>query len=128
MFKIPVLMDQPSQVLDIPTEVILTASKESLGMIYLDWVPQPGSYVDVEGQTYAVLERCHRYQLRSGRYQLQRIAIYVQMAERPSERSLIDGRWVVGDASCGFNARSELVRCAVLPTGPCKSCRFYEAV
>jgi Family of unknown function (DUF6464) len=128
MFKIPVLMDKSSQVLDIPTEVILTASKESLGMIYLDWMPQPGSYVDVEGQTYAVLERCHRYQLRSGRYQLQRIAIYVQVAERPSERSLIDGRWVVGDASCGFNARSELVRCAVQPTGPCKDCRFYEAV
>jgi Family of unknown function (DUF6464) len=97
-------------------------------MIYLDWVPQPGSYVDLAGQTYAVLERCHRYQLRSGRYELHRMAIYVQMAERPSEKSLIDGRWVVGDASCAFNARSELVRCAVLPMGPCRDCRFYEGL
>ncbi|HEY9669030.1 MAG TPA: DUF6464 family protein, partial [Coleofasciculaceae cyanobacterium] len=62
----------------------------------------------------------------SGRYQLHKIALYVQSAQRPTERSLIEGRWVIGDAKCRFNARSELIRCAVNPEGPCESCRFYE--
>jgi hypothetical protein len=120
--------DKPPHMSDLPTEVVLTASKQSLGIIQLDWVPQPGSYLDFDGQTYTVLERRHRYQLRSGRYHLHRMAIYVQMSQRPSEKSLVDGRWVVGDASCALNARSELIRCAVLPMGPCQDCRFYEAL
>ncbi len=110
----------------LPTEVILTHPRRSLGSICFDWIPQPGHYLDLQGQTYAVLERRHRYQLRSGRYRLHQISLYVQSAQRPQERTLIDGRWVLGDASCRFNARSELVRCAVHPEGPCGQCRFYE--
>lgn len=110
----------------LPTQVILTHPRQTLGNVKLDWTPQPGNYLDLQGKTYAVLERRHRYQLKAGRYRLQEIAIYVQSAQRPSEKSLVEGRWVIGDASCRFNAQSELIRCAVNPEGPCDSCRFYE--
>jgi hypothetical protein len=112
----------------LPTEVLLTQPRRSLGSICLDWSPQPGAYLDLEGRTYAVLERRHRYQLKSGRYQLQKVALYVQRAERPAEQSLLEGRWVIGDVTCYFNARSELLRCAVNPEGPCDRCRFYEPI
>jgi hypothetical protein len=110
----------------LPTEVILTHPRQSLGSVKLDWMPQPGNYLDLEGKTYAVLERRHRYQLKSGRYRLHKIALYVQSAKRPDEKSWLDGRWIVGNASCRYNARSEIIRCAVNPEGPCESCRYYE--
>ncbi|HAX77484.1 MAG TPA: hypothetical protein DCY88_17025 [Cyanobacteria bacterium UBA11372] len=112
----------------LPTEVILTHPRQSLGSVQLDWTPEPGNYLNLEGQTYAVLERRHRYQLKSGRYRLHKIALYVQSAPRPTETSFVGGHWVLGDANCRFNARSELIRCAVNPEGPCVSCRFYENV
>lgn len=110
----------------LPTQIFLTHPRQSLGKVQLDWTPQPGNYLDLRGKTYAVLERRHRYHLRAGRYRLQEIAIYVQSAQRPAEKSLVEGRWVIGDANCCFNARSELIRCAVNPEGPCEHCRFYE--
>jgi len=112
----------------LPAELILTQSRQSLGNIRLNWTPQPGNYLDYKGKTYAVLERRHRYLLKSGRYRLHKIALYVQSAPRPTEKSLVDGRWVLGDASCQYNANSELVRCAVNPEGPCQSCRYYEPI
>ncbi|WP_016950258.1 DUF6464 family protein [Anabaena sp. PCC 7108] len=108
------------------TEVILTNPRQSLGRLQLDWTPQPGNYLDLEGKTYAVLERRHKYQLKAGRYRLHNVAIYVQSAKRPDEKTLIGRRWVVGDATCSYNAHSEIIRCAVNPEGPCKSCLFYE--
>jgi hypothetical protein len=113
---------------ELPTEVILSHSKRTIGKINLDWAPQPGSYFDLDGQTYTVLERRHRYRLRSGRYHLHKIAIYVQTSQRPDEKSLIEGRWVIGDAKCRYNARSELMRCAINPNGPCEGCRYFEGV
>ncbi len=110
----------------LPTEVILTHPRQSLGNVQLDWTPQPGNYLDLKDKTYAVLERRHRYQLRAGRYRLQQIALYVQSAQRPTEQSQVEGRWVLGDASCRFNAHSELIRCAVNPPGPCDRCRYFE--
>lgn len=110
----------------LPTEVILSHPQQTIGNVHLDWSPQPGAYLDLEGKTYAVLERRHRYQLKSGKYRLHKIALYVQSAKRPEERSLIAGHWVIGDATCRYNAHSELVRCAVNPSGPCQGCRFYE--
>lgn len=109
----------------LPTEVILTQSRRSLGNVRLDWTPQPGNYLDLEGKTYAVLERRHRYQLQSGRYKLHKVALYVQTATRPDEQSLVDGQWVIGNASCVYNARSQLIRCAPNPSGPCEGCRHY---
>ena len=105
------------------TEVILTQSEEILAKIQLDWTPRPGNYLDVDGRTYTVLERRHRYHLQFGRYKLNKIAVYVQSAIRPEEQSLVDGQWVIGDATCQYNARSTLLRCAVHPTGPCEGCR-----
>ncbi|MEL6383059.1 MAG: DUF6464 family protein [Cyanobacteria bacterium J06626_18] len=116
-------MEQPS----LPTELILTDSQRSLGNLQLDWTPQPGSQVTHEGQTYAVLERRHRYQFKANRYQLQKIALYVQAVDLPEEKSLVGDRWVIGDATCCYNARSELVRCAVHPDGPCQGCRDYKS-
>lgn len=107
----------------MPSEVILTQSRTVLAKIRLDWTPQPGNYIDVDGKTYAVLERRHRYHLQSGRYKLHKIALYVQLATRPEEQSLIDGQWVIGDATCKYNARSTLIRCAIHPNGPCEGCR-----
>lgn len=110
----------------LPTELILTHPRQTIGKVQLDWMPQPGSYLDFEGKTYAVLERRHRYQLRSGRYRLQGMAVYVQSAQRPEEKTLLGDRWVVGDATCEYNAHSELLRCAVNPEGPCENCRSYR--
>jgi Family of unknown function (DUF6464) len=116
-------MEQPP----LPTELILIYPQRTISTLQLDWSPQPGAYLDVAGQTYAVLERHHRYQLKSGRYCLHKVALYVQQVERPSERSYFEGRWVLGDATCRFNAHSELIRCAVNPGGLCGQCRSYEA-
>ena len=110
----------------LPTEVILTQSQQVLAKIQLDWTPQPGNYLDLEGETYTVLERRHRYQLKFGRYKLDKIALYVQSAVRPEEQSLVDGEWVIGDSACKYNARSTLLRCAVHPLGPCEGCRFRD--
>jgi Family of unknown function (DUF6464) len=114
------------EVESILTEVILTQSRSVLTNIHLDWTPQPGNYLDLDGKTYAVLERRHRYHLQSGRYKLCKIALYVQSATRPEEQSLIDGQWVIGDATCKYNARSTLLRCAINPSGPCEGCRYRE--
>jgi hypothetical protein len=110
----------------LPTEVILTHPQRSLGQIHLDWMPQPGNYLALQGQTYAVLERHHHYQYKVGGYTLQKISLYVQSALPPSETSLVDGRIILGDANCRFNAHSELLRCAVNPNGPCLNCRLFE--
>ncbi|MBE9120171.1 hypothetical protein IQ269_04950 [Tychonema sp. LEGE 07199] len=110
----------------LPVELILSHPRQSLGSIRLDWTPQPGNYLDFEEQTYAVLERHHRYQLKSGRYQLQKIALYVQSVEPPTERTFVSGIWIIGDPSCRFNALSEILRCAVKPNGPCDGCGDYQ--
>ncbi|MBW4665824.1 MAG: hypothetical protein KME01_16785 [Chroococcus sp. CMT-3BRIN-NPC107] len=111
---------------NLHTEIILTHPRQCLGNIQLDWTPQPGNYLDVGDRTYAVLERRHRYHLKAGRYKLHKVALFVQLAQRSTENSLLEGRWVMGDASCLFNARSEILRCAVNPQGPCNDCSFYQ--
>lgn len=112
----------------IPTEVLTLNPDRLLAKLYLDWMPQPGNYIDVEGNTYTILERRHRYQFRRGKYNLFRILVYVQPAPANLERSIIDGRWVIGDVKCLYNAHSEILRCAVNPDGPCRECRFWESV
>jgi hypothetical protein len=112
----------------LPAEVILTHPQRILGQLELDWTTQPGSYFDFDGQTYTVLERRHRYQLKDGRYRLHQMAVYVQRADRPSEQTQINGHWVIGDPTCQFNAQSALVRCAVNPTGPCAGCRHFALI
>ncbi|MEM8777934.1 MAG: DUF6464 family protein [Cyanobacteria bacterium P01_G01_bin.49] len=108
------------------TEVILVHPHQSLGKIKLDWIAQPGNYLELAEKTYVVLERRHHYQYKIGGYQLQKVALYVQTTQPPKERTLLKGRWVVGDSHCRFNAKSEIFRCAVKPDGPCKNCQFFE--
>ena len=110
----------------LPTEVILSQSAKSLGDINLDWMPQPGNYLNLANKNYVVLERRHRYHLKFGRYQLHKIALYVQSAPLPTETSWVEGKLVLGDANCRFNAHSELIRCAVNPMGACEGCRYFE--
>lgn len=112
----------------VSTEVILAHSQQSLGRLQLDWIPQPGSPLDVAGQTYMVLERRHSYEFKSGRYRLNKISLVVQSAPVAIDRSQVEGRWVLGDVTCQFNAHSELIRCAVNPDGPCSGCRDYVRV
>jgi len=111
----------------LPTEIFLTHPYQSLGKVHLDWMPQPGHYVDHQGKTYAVLERRHHYQYKMGGYCLTKMSLHVQKAQMPTEKSLLEGRWVIGDLNCRFNARSEILRCAVNPEGPCQGCRSFEA-
>ncbi|RZM79196.1 DUF6464 family protein [Leptolyngbya iicbica] len=109
-----------------PTELILNAPPRSLGQVPLDWQPQPGNQLIHDGQVYTVLERRHRYQFTASRYQLHKIDLYVQLAGNAEEKSWLGDRWVLGDISCEYNARSELVRCAVNPDGPCQNCAHYQ--
>ncbi|PZU99775.1 MAG: hypothetical protein DCE90_00295 [Pseudanabaena sp.] len=115
------------EALTIPTEIRTTHPEICLGKINLDWMPQPGNYIDVEGETYTILERRHRYQLRGGRYNLTSILVYVQRSPEKLERSFVNNRWVIGDANCRYSAVSEILRCAVNPDGPCQGCNFWAA-
>lgn len=112
----------------LPAEVILSNTRSTLGHLNLDWNPQPGTCLEIDGHSYIVLERRHRYQLRSGRYQLHKVALYVQKIDAPTEGNIVDGRWVLGDITCLYNAQSELLRCAVNPKGPCDRCPHYRGV
>ncbi len=112
----------------LPTEIILSKSSQSLGKVYLDWTPEPGNYVELAEKTYVVLERHHHYQYQIEGYCLQKISLHVQESTKLQEKTLIDGRWVIGKASCKYNARSEIIRCAVNPKGLCQGCRYYESL
>lgn len=108
------------------TELILNHPEQSLGLLRLDWMPQPGAQITHAGQVYTVLERRHRYQFIANRYQLHKIDLYVQRAGAPQDKSWLGDRWVVGDVTCQYNARSEIIRCAVNPDGPCNACAYYQ--
>ena len=88
-------------------------------------VPQPGRWFLVSGQSFLVLQRSHRYHFRAGRYQLASVALLVKPQQRPADARRWRQQWVIGDPSCRFNARSPLLRCAVLPDGPCDRCAHY---
>lgn len=105
-------------------EVILSHTQRSLGHLPADTVAQPGSPIVHGGLHYTVLERRHRYQFRANRYELQGIVLYVQPA--PAEKTRLGDRWVIGDVTCRYNARSEILRCALHPAGPCADCPDYQ--
>jgi Family of unknown function (DUF6464) len=45
-----------------------------------------------------------------------------------ADRIYIEGLgYPIGDITCEYNARSNYIRCAVNPEGPCKDCRYYKA-
>jgi hypothetical protein len=89
-------------------------------------VPQPGRWITLGESSFLVLQRRHRYRLRDGRYELATVALQVKAQRQPADARWWQGRWVIGDPSCRFNARSPLLRCAVLPDGPCARCAHYD--
>ncbi|MFN3926570.1 MAG: DUF6464 family protein [Pseudanabaenaceae cyanobacterium] len=93
-----------------------------VGSFYLDWTPMPGNILHVEGNFYRVLERKHRYLLRKGRYQLAKMLLVVEKIETS------DSHGIIGDPTCRFNARSEFLRCAINPSGPCTGCPHYQSI
>lgn len=112
----------------LPTEIILTPARECIGRLNLDRRLQPGNYMDFAGKTYAILERHHFYQYRVGGYRFNKATLHVQESKRPEEITQIGDRQIIGNANCRFNARSEIMRCAVNPEGPCKGCRYFESI
>jgi hypothetical protein len=101
---------------------------EFLEVEALSDVPQPGRWLDAGARSFLVLQRRHRYRLRGGRYELMAVALQVKLQRRPSDARRWGGGWVIGDPRCRFNARSPLLRCAVLPEGPCDRCSHFSAV
>lgn len=89
--------------------------------------PQPGRWLELEGQSFLVLQRSHRYRLRDGRYELAAVALDVTRQRRPADATPWRGGWVIGDPRCRFNALSPLLRCAVRPEGPCTACPAFDA-
>jgi hypothetical protein len=89
-------------------------------------VPQPGRWFIVENQSYLVLQRSHRYKLTDGTYRLASVALQVKAQAQPQDARWWSNQWVIGDPSCHFNARSPLLRCAVLPDGPCERCAHFK--
>ena len=89
--------------------------------------PTPGQWFLHDHVSYLVLQRRHRYKLHSGRYELSSIVLYVKAQKQPADAHFVAHGWVIGDSDCRFNALSPLLRCAVLPDGPCDRCVHREA-
>ncbi len=107
-------------------ELRQAGSDRLLERLELEEVPQPGRWLVVDNRSFLVLQRHHRYQLRGGRYELSSVALQVKPQCQPADARWWQGRWVIGDPSCRFNARSPLLRCAVLPEGPCERCDHHS--
>jgi hypothetical protein len=90
-------------------------------------IPHPGRWLSVAEGSFLVLQRRHRYRLRNGRYELSSVALQVRAQHQPADARWWNGRWVIGDPACRFNARSPLLRCAVLPEGPCDRCHHFRS-
>ncbi|MFK8185344.1 MAG: DUF6464 family protein [Phormidesmis sp.] len=110
----------------LPTDIVLSDSKAVLGHRKMDRSLYPGTYVDIDGHTYQILVRRHQYQLKLGRYYLHKAIVHVKETSVPDERTLLNGAWVIGDITCAYNARSEMVRCAINPSGPCRDCIHFQ--
>ncbi len=89
--------------------------------------PTPGQWFLHDHVSYLVMQRRHRYKLHSGRYELSTIVLHVKAQKQPADAHFVGHGWVIGDSDCRFNALSPLLRCAVLPDGPCDRCVHREA-
>jgi hypothetical protein len=110
-------------------ELRLSGSNQVLARLDLEELPsnpQPGLWIEVDAQPLLVTQRRHRYALRDGRYQLTAVALEVKRQARPADALWWKGQWVIGNPSCHFNALSPLLRCAVLPEGPCATCGHFR--
>ncbi len=108
-----------------PFPIELLAPDRVLGQMVLEGNPQPGQCIEVDGIFYRILERRHCYHLKKGKYHLHKAVLRLQPLEH-QDLHLWQGQWVIGNPECKYNARSELLRCAVNPNGVCSSCPHFE--
>jgi hypothetical protein len=111
---------------------MLVELRQSINLVLLDRMemidpPMPGQWFVHDQASYLVMQRRHRYKLRSGRYELSSIVLLVKAQKQPADAHFVGHGWVIGDSDCRFNALSPLLRCAVLPDGPCDRCAHREA-
>ena len=88
--------------------------------------PHPGSWFELDGVSYMVMQRQHRYSLKGGKYKISAIALFVKLQKQPPDAVAWRHGWVIGDPTCRFNAQSPLLRCVVWPDGPCHHCSHYQ--
>ena len=91
-------------------------------------VPQPGRWRDLGERSFLVMQRTHRYRRCNGRYELAAVALQVKAQRQPADARRWRHGWVIGDPNCHYNARSPLLRCAVLPEGPCERCQHFRPI
>ena len=107
-------------------EMRQTVTQVLLDRFELSDPPMPGQWFFRQQTSYLAMQRRHRYKLLSGRYELSSIVLLVKPQKQPSDAQFVGHGWVIGDADCRFNALSPLLRCAVLPDGPCDRCVHWE--
>jgi hypothetical protein len=88
-------------------------------------VPQPGRWLQWGTASFLILQQRQRYKLCNGRYELTAVALQVKAERQPPDSQRWGHGWVIGDPHCRFNAHSPLLRCAVLPEGPCDRCSHF---
>ena len=88
--------------------------------------PMPGQWFFHQQTSYLVMQRKHRYKLHLGHYELASIVLLLKPQKQPVDSQFVGHGWVIGDADCRFNALTPLLRCAVLPDGPCDRCVHRE--
>ncbi len=109
-------------------EIRQSGSDLVLDRFEIDEPPHPGRWFLHRDTSYLVMQRRHRYRLQSGSYQLSSVILMVKPQVQPKDAQLFRHGWVIGDPNCRFNARSPLIRCAVLPEGPCERCTHWSSV
>ncbi|WP_287128610.1 DUF6464 family protein [Candidatus Cyanaurora vandensis] len=108
----------------LPVHLYRSDTREWVGQVPDEIGATP--YVEWDGHLWAVLERSHAYNLKSGKYHLQRVALFVRpVAVDLRDRHQVGDHWTIGDPTCRYNAHSELLRCVPHPHGPCVGCQSY---
>ena len=110
---------------------MLVELRQSVSQVLLDRIefndpPTPGQWFVHDQLSYFVLQRRHRYKLHFGCYELSSVVLLVKAQKQPADSRFVGHGWVIGDPDCRFNAMSPLLRCAVLPDGPCDRCVHRE--
>ena len=110
---------------------MLVELRQSVTQVVIDRLdlndpPMPGQWFIHDQDSYLILQRRHRYKLLFGRYELSSIVLLVKSQRQPADAQFVSHGWVIGDSNCRFNALSPLLRCAVMPDGPCDRCVHWE--
>jgi hypothetical protein len=74
-----------------------------------------------------------RFLHREAEFNRQRVASrqysnsYKRIPRDPEEQYVEGVGYIIGDASCKYNAHSPYIRCVVNPSGLCQGCRDYHS-